>query len=647
MYFKYRADLVRNILMAAALSAISAPTSLAQGDWSSYGGDAGNTRYSPLTQITPANVSTLKPVWTWDSGESAVSYEITPLVIGHVMYVSTPRERVVALDADTGKEIWSYDLKIQGATHRGVAYWAGDSQNPARLIVGTTEGQIYALDAKKGTPIASFGDKGVVNYRAGFADKYPNVLYAFSSPPAIYKNLIIFGPRTAESGPKGPDASIRALDVRTGKEVWTFHTLPRPGEPGYETWGPDFWKNGAGPSAWAGLTVDKDRGMVFVPVGNPTGGGDPAGRKGSNLYSNSVVALNAETGKLIWYYQMVHHDVWDYDVTASPTLINVVQNGKTIPAVAQITKNGLLFILNRLTGQPIFGAEERPVPASKTPGEELSPTQPFPLKPVPLARNSMSAADISHISPASESYCAELVASHDVGGPFIARSARGNITFPSSVGGGNWGGVSYDPSLRLIFVNTSNLGSRSNGPRPGASGDRAPLDGSTPSGATPVRPVGGGGTRFVDQDHYPCNRPPWGQLTAVNANTGDIAWQVTLGSYKTLEEKGIKDAGAVNAGGSLVTAGGVLFIGATNDQRFRAFDARNGKLLWQTEFDTDAMADPMTYLNREGKQLVAIATGGPGLFGGVGPVTEIVSGKIVAFALPSGTKAVSLSGQGK
>ena len=234
-----------------------------------------------------------------------------------------------------------------------------------------------------------------------------------------------------------------------------------------------------------------------------------------------------------------------------------------------------------------------------------------------------------------------------MGGPFIARSARGNITFPSSVGGGNWGGVSYDPSLRLIFVNTSNLGSRSNGPRPGASGDRAPLDGSTPSGATPVRPVGGGGTRFVDQDHYPCNRPPWGQLTAVNANTGDIAWQVTLGSYKTLEEKGIKDAGAVNAGGSLVTAGGVLFIGATNDQRFRAFDARNGKLLWQTEFDTDAMADPMTYLNREGKQLVAIATGGPGLFGGVGPVTEIVSGKIVAFALPSGTKAVSLSGQGK
>jgi glucose dehydrogenase len=452
MYFEYRADLVRHILMAVALTAMAAPTALAQGDWPIYGGDGGNTRYSPLTQITPTNVSTLKQAWTWDSGESASSFQVTPLVIGHAMYVSTPRQRVVALDADTGKEIWSFDPKLEGsATHRGVTYWAGDRQNPARVIVGTTEGQIYALDARTGVPIASFGKNGVVDYRAGFADKFPHVLYGFSSPPAVYRDLIIFGPRTAESGPKGPDASIRALDVRTGKEVWTFHTLPRPGEPGYETWGPDFWKDGAGPSAWAGLTVDKDRGMVFVPVGNPTGGGDPAGRKGNNLYSDSVVALNAETGKLIWYYQMVHHDTWDYDVPASPTLLDVVQNGKTIPAVAEITKNGLLFILNRITGQPVFGAEERPVPAGKTPGDELSPTQPFPLKPVPLARNSMSTADISHISPASESFCAELVASHDVGGPFIPRGgANGTITFPSSVGGGNWGGVSYDPSLHLI-----------------------------------------------------------------------------------------------------------------------------------------------------------------------------------------------------
>ena len=454
MYLKYRAKLIQRILMGAMLTALSVPAALAQGDWPIYGGDPGSTRYSALSQITPANVATLKQAWSWDSGESAASFQTSPLVIGHVMYVSTPRQRVVALDADTGKEIWSFDPKMEGsATHRGVTYWAGDRQTPARVIFGTTEGQIYALDAKTGTPIGTFGKNGFVDYRAGFADKYPNVLYSFSSPPAVYKDLIIFGPRTAEGGPKGPDASIRALDVRTGKEVWSFHTLPRPGEPGYETWGPDFWKDGGGPSAWAGLTVDKERGMVFVPVGNPTGGGDPAGRKGNNLYSNSVVALNAETGKLIWYYQMVHHDTWDYDVPASPTLMNVVQSGKTIPAVAEITKNGLLFILDRLTGKPIFGVEERPVPASKTPGEELSPTQPFPVKPVALARNSMSAADVSHISPASESFCAGLVASHDVGGPFIPRGgAHGTITFPSSVGGGNWGGVSYDPSLRLIFV---------------------------------------------------------------------------------------------------------------------------------------------------------------------------------------------------
>jgi quinoprotein glucose dehydrogenase len=613
----------RNLLLALLLASALRQAALAQGDWPVYGGDAANTRSSRLAQINVANVSSLKPAWTWDSGETSVSFETTPLVINHVMFVSTPHERVVALDADTGRQIWAYDPKVDDySTHRGISYWPGDAQNAARVIAGTTDGRIIALDAGTGAPIATFGKNGVVDFRAEFTAKFPTVLYGFSSPPAVYKNLILFGPRTAESGPKGPDASIRALDVRTGKEVWSFHTLPRPGEPGYETWGPDYWKDGAGPSAWAQLTVDQDRGMVFVPVGNPTGGGDPAGRKGNNLYSDSVVALNAETGKLIWFYQMTHHDVWDYDVTASPTLIDVVRSGKRIPALAQITKQGLLFILDRLTGQPIFGVEERAVPAGTTPGDVLSLTEPFPLKPPPLARNSMSAADVSRISPESESYCAGQVASRETGGPFLPRNpAKGAIVFPSSIGGGNWGGVSYDASLGLVFVNTSNLGSR----------------GNPPASATPRGPAlhgGEGGARFVDQDRYPCNRPPWGQLTAVNVNTGDIAWQVTLGSYKALEAKGIQDAGAPNLGASLTTASGLLFIGATNDQRFRAFNARDGKLLWQVDLDGDALAEPMTYLNREGRQLLTVTTGGAGYLGGVGPVEKEVTGKITAFELP-------------
>lgn len=635
-------------LRVALLAAALVPNLPAQNDWPQYGHDPGGARYSPLTQITPGNVSTLKRVWTWDPGEGTLSFETSPLVIGNVMYVSTPRERVVALDADTGKELWSFDTKVTApSTHRGVSYWPGDpeshgqsnAQYPARIIAGTSDGRLFALDAVTGKPVSSFGDNGLVNLRAAFADKYPSALYGISSPPAIYRNLLIFGPRTQESGAKGPSSEIRALDVRTGKQVWSFHTLPQPNEPGYETWGPDFWKDGAGPSAWAAITVDTGHGMVFVPVGNPSGGGDPAGRKGANLYSNSVVALNADTGKLVWYYQMVHHDVWDYDVTAPPALVDVVQNGKKIPAVAQLTKQGLLFILNRMTGQPMFGVEEREVPKNSPPGEELSPTQPFPIKPVALARNSMSASDISRITPESEKFCAAEVADHETGGPFLPRGAGASIGFPSSIGGGNWGGVSFNPGLGLIYVNTSNLGSISNARRTAPTAGALAASGAANPGRGAGNTAGnngggGGGSRFVDQDHYPCNQPPWGQLTAVNANTGDIAWQVTLGGYKQLEEKGIKNTGAVNAGGSIVTAGGIVFIGATNDHRFRAFDARTGKQLWQIDMDGNALALPITYAGRNGKQFVVVSTGGPSYMGGVGPQDPILPGKITAFALP-------------
>jgi quinoprotein glucose dehydrogenase len=633
--------LVRSLygMAVVGLFATAATAALAAGsDWSVYGGDAGNTRYSSLAQITTANVSRLTPAWTWDSKEPAVSFETTPLVIGRTMYVSTPRERVVALDKDNGAELWSFDPKVASAsTHRGVSYWPGDAKNPPRIVFGTSDGKLFELDAATGAPISGFGQGGMIDLKAQLAQKYPHVLYGFSSPPVIYKDLAIFGPRTAESGPAGPDAAIRAIDVRTGKQVWEFHTLPRPGEPGYDTWGPDFWKTGGGPSAWAPFTLDLERGMVFVPVGNPTGGGDPAGRKGDNLYSDSLVALNAATGKLIWSYQMVHHDIWDYDMPASPTLVTVDRGGRKIPAVAQITKNSLLFILDRTTGKPIFGVEERPVPTGEASGESLSPTQPFPLKPVPLARQSITPAEVSRLSPESETYCRDLLADRDSGGPFVPRGPRGSVFFPSTIGGGNWGGVSYDAAHGLIFVNSSSLGAISaprGGGRRAASGDEtipAPAPGSRPAAVR--RPTG---NRFIDQDRYPCNRPPWGQLFAIDANTGNIVWQNVLGSYKALEAKGVTGAGAVNTGPSLVTAGGVLFIGATNDGRFRAFDAHSGKLLWTLDVDGDALAGPMTYLDSSGRQMLVVATGGPSYLGGVGPAQPTVTGKLTVLALPAG-----------
>ena len=600
---------ISHYLALAALVALPA-TILGQTDWPAYGNDPGGMRYSSLSQITPQNVATLRRAWTYDTGETASSFQTTPLVISGVMYFSTPNQRIVALDAVTGKEIWAYDPAIKRpGTHRGVSYWPGDRQTPPRVFFSTGDSRLLALDAKTGKPASSFGDNGEVNIRTGVSDKFPDALYYISSPPAIYKNLVIMGPRTSESAPngKGPAGDIRAFDAITGKFVWGFHSLPRPGEPGYETWGPDFWQDGGGPSAWAALVVDQERGLIFVPTGQPTGGGPLPNRVGINLYANCVLALDAATGKLKWYFQTVHHDQWDYDVSAPPALIDVVRNGQKIPAVAQLSKQGLLFILDRMTGKPIFGVEERPVPLGQ-PGDGTWPTQPFPLKPVPLSRNTMTLAEVSKISPEAEKYCTEALAGRELV-PF----ARTAPSFPSSIGGGNWGGVAFDPKSALIFVNTSEMG-------------------RAPSGNSPDRPAS---NRFVDPNYFPCNTPPWGLLTAVNANTGEIAWKVPLGSYAELEAKGIKNTGAPNLGGPIVTASGVIFIGATNDKRFRAFDSRTGKELWMEEMKAHATATPITYEGRDHKQYVVVATGGTGLLSGVGPRDSTkFNGIITAFSLP-------------
>jgi glucose dehydrogenase len=577
-------------------------------EWPSYGHDAGGARYSPLKQITAENAGRLKRAWVYHTGEMG-NFETTPIVVDHVMYFSTQAQKIVAVEPETGKEIWKYDPKSRLRELRGVSYWPGDKQAPPRILFGTSDGRLTALDAKTGKPAPGFGDNGTVNLRIGVADNLPStVAYSITSPPAIYKDLVIVGPSTQETVSHGPSGDARAFDARTGKLVWRFHTVPQPGEPGNETWGPNGWKDRAGPSLWGPMTVDTERGMVFLPVGNPADSFYGADRKGVNLYSNSVVALDAATGKLRWYYQMVHHDLFDYDVDAPPALVEVNRNGRKIPAVAEITKMGLLFILDRTTGKPVFGAEERPVPQSDVPGEASWPTQPFPLKPPPLARMTVTRDEVRET-------CQAQFDELEHKGPYQPFGTKVSLRFPGTMGGGNWGGVAFDAALGYIFVNTSNLG---------GTGRMAEASAGAPM---PYRPIAGY-TRWVDKDSYPCQQPPWGELSAVNANTGEIAWRVPLGSYDG------KPTGTPNLGGPIATAGGLVFIGATLDAKFRAFDSRTGKELWTAPIDGAAIAVPATYMGRDGKQYVVIAAGGPARFRSIDATKAEGADTLIAFALP-------------
>jgi glucose dehydrogenase len=608
--------------MIAALMAVPlfAQALLQKGDWPEYGRNPGGARYSPLTQIHTGNVSQLRRAWTYHTGESGRSFETTPIMVENTLYFSTQNQNVVALEPETGREIWKYNARSNSRENRGVAYWPGDQTTPARILVGTGDGRLIALDAKTGKLAAGFGDNGIVNLRAGVTDKFPHAVYGISAPPAVYRNIVIVGAGTQEGPGLGPGGDPRAFDARTGKLLWTFHTVPRPGEPGNETWGPDGWKDRSGPSQWGAATVDEERGLVFLPTGNPADsfyGGD---RKGANLYANCVLALDAATGKLRWYYQVVHHDIWDYDLSAPPALIDVKQDGKTIPALAQITKMGLLFILNRETGKPIFGVEERPVPKSDTLGEELWPTQPFPIKPPPLARMSLTKDQLSKRTPESEKFCGEWFARLRHEGPYTPFGLTPSLSMPGTMGGGNWGGVSFDSELGYIFVNTSSLG---------GTGHMVPAQAGAPM---PYR-NDGGYTRFIDEDQYPCQQPPWGELSAVNANTGEIVWRRPLGSYDQVEAQGLKDAGAPNMGGSIVTAGGLVFIAATTDSKFRAFDSRSGKELWMTRLEATGDAVPMTYLGRDNRQYVVIAAGGTNRFRMLANTGSITGDSLIAFSL--------------
>jgi len=599
-------------------------------EWRTYGGDVGGTRFSTLRQINRSNVARLKRAWTYHMGEMdrganetdrhhVAPFESTPLVIDGVLYFSTPSNRVIALDAESSKEIWQFDPQAgqtgrrQYFQHRGVAYWENKKGDDRRILFGTFDGRLIALDAKTGKPCHDFGKNGEIDLRKGVADAFPGAEYAVTSPPAIYQDLVITGAAVPEYASKGPNGAVRAFDVGSGKLVWIFHTIPDPGEAGHESWKEEAWKDRTGTNVWSLMSVDTERGLVFLPVGSASYDFYGADRKGMDLFSNSLVALDAATGKLVWYYQMVHHDIWDYDMPAQPVLISLRRHGKEIPAVAQVTKMGFVFILDRLTGKPLFPVEERRVPESNVPGEVAWSTQPFPVQPPPLVRQSVNDADIR--TSESNRYCAELFHSLQNHGMYTPYGVELTLVMPGTLGGGNWSGGSFDKGSGYLFVNANELG---------AVGAMQPQADDAPErfrrGAK-----GGEYARFWDENEWPCQKPPWGTLNAVDVNKGEIVWKVALGRVDELKTT----TGTPNLGGSIVTAGGVVFIGATTDSRFRAFDARTGEQLWVSDLEASAHATPITYLGKKsGKQFVVIAAGGGGYFRGK------VSDTLAAFSLP-------------
>jgi quinoprotein glucose dehydrogenase len=634
---------MRHFLSGLALFAASLVSLHAQSGgegWPTYNHDLASTRYSPLKQINPENVKGLQQAWSFrmrpdkNSPAPGTMNEVTPIVVNGILYLAAGNH-VVALEPETGKEIWRYDLKTSVASQRGVAYWAGDKNNPARILF-TTGHKMVGLNAQTGKLDPGFGTEGEVTMDVPFA-----------GVPTVYRNLIFVGmnvfgpgepnPHPQDEVPGGLTGDSRAYDARTGKKLWDFHAIPHPGEKGHEDWQGGSWKGRGGNNMWSySLTVDDQRGILYMPMGGPAAnyyGGD---RKGNNLFANSVVAVDANTGKLKWYFQTVHHELWDYDLPPDPALVDVVKDGRKIPALVQTGKSGYMFILNRVTGKPIYDVEEKPVPKGSVPGEWYSATQPFPVKPPPLARVSVSKADIVTADDTNAEHakaCQEVWEKHgfQASGPFTPWVYQGTgmpknetISFPGPTGGTNWGGVATDLQLGYVFVNSQDSpgsGWIRDNPDAAKKGqlayDKAP---GYFSFTAPAKDAGGKSIGSL-----PCVKPPWERLFAVNVNTGDIAWQVPLGITEGLPE-GKQNTGRPGAfAGPIATAGGVVFIGATSDRRFRAFDSRTGKELWSATLSYVASAVPITYQGKNGKQYVAVVAAG----GGSGNDQALI-----AFALP-------------
>ena len=599
-----RVRLFASVVSAAALSLAVAGaqrTSPApRGDWPSYRGNLAGTGYSPLAEIDRSSVTRLHRAWTFSlaaaaSAEpsggrpAAVNSQATPIVIAGSIYLPTA-DSVVALDASSGRQIWRTPVTGGAPSRRGVSYWPGAGNITPRIFVMSGR-RLMALDAKDGTPAAAFGNAGTVD-----------IGVPYNSVPGIYRNVVVVGANNPP-GTEGAVGNPRAYDARTGAKLWEFSSVAQPGAPGHDTWEGDSWKGRLGANAWPFyFTFDDARGLLYVPLASPIPGGYGGDRKGANLYGNSVVAVDAQTGAYRWHFQTIHHDIWDHDPPAPPALFDVVRGGRTIPALALTTKSGYLYILNRETGAPIFGVEERPMPASDVPGEQMFPTQPIPVKPRALARVGYSPSDLvtaDDTTPEHARACADLLSTLggvSNSGPFTPWGMKPTLLFPGTLGGANWGGAAYDPANGLIIVATQDVGAIGLMTR-GKEGSSLPYDKVSAARATfDVR---------MGDSNWPCQKPPWGQLTAVSAQSGDIAWQVRLGVTDQLPAEK-QNTGRPVLAGAITTAGGLIFIASTDDNRIRALDSKTGKELWVDRLERRGNADPITYLDGGGKQAVAI-----------------------------------------
>jgi quinoprotein glucose dehydrogenase len=701
---------------AALCVASSVLLRAADHNWPVYLGDKASSHYSTLKQITPRNVARLRVAWEYRCGDVRTNnlsqIQCNPLIIDGVLYGISPQLKLFALDAATGRERWRFD-PYAGAPNgasgvsRGIACWASGEERRILLPAGR---YLHAVEARTGRPMESFGQGGRVDLREGLGREASKLSVTTTTPGVIFDDLLILGTRVSEGpGPSAP-GHIRAYDVRTGKIAWVFHTIPHPGEFGYETWPPDAWQHIGGANCWTGMAVDEQRGLVFIPTGSAAFDFWGGYRIGQNLFANCLLALDARTGRRVWHYQFVHHDLWDRDLPAPPNLVTVRRGGRKIDAVAQVTKSGHVFVFNRETGEPLFPIEERLVPPSDLQGESAWATQPVPLKPAPFSRQLFSADLITDVSPESHKTILERFVKVRPHTPFMPPSKEGTIIFPGFDGGAEWGGAAADPD-GILYVNGNEMPwilemieTKNKGEAPLSSGQHiynqicAACHGLNRQGdpsrsiptlvgveqklkkedvlklletgkgvmpsvafltldqreavanyvlgvTEPVRSGGGseadigalgplglepyshtGYNRWLDTNGYPAVKPPWGTLNAIDLNTGDYLWRTTLGEFPELTAKGIPPTGTENYGGPVVTASGLIFIAASKDEMFRAFDKRTGKVLWQTKLPAGGYATPATYAVN-GRQYVVIACGG-------GKMGTKSGDAYVAFALP-------------